>query len=160
MQTIETQPGLRNFRLNSDALVCSRVRDARRFIGNPPDGVTMHLSICLTTKCNVRTTNTAGFLKNLQVAIYYIIGWFFDNRLRHAGITVTMCGIYALCICCMFCIYVLLLLLLLLFSIYALQPSRLIVRSGLDVPTVTTREHPAAEGGTVGEKCPEILPKC
>ena len=24
----------------------------------------------------------------------------------------------------------------------------------------TTREHPAAEGGTVGEKCPVILPKC
>jgi len=24
---------------------------------------------------------------------------------------------------------------------------------------VTTREHPAAEGGTVGEKCPVILPK-
>jgi hypothetical protein len=23
----------------------------------------------------------------------------------------------------------------------------------------TTREHPAAEGGTVGEKCPGILPK-
>jgi len=48
---------------------------------------------------------------------------------------------------------------------YALQPSRLIVRSGLDVPTfatrrVTTREHPAEEGGTVGEKCPGILPKC
>ena len=62
----------------------------------------------------------------------------------------------------------LLLLLLLLFSTYALQPSRLIVRSGLDVPIsppgvstrVTTREHPAAEGGTVGEKCPGILPKC
>jgi len=42
---------------------------------------------------------------------------------------------------------------------YALQPLRLIVRSGLDVPPpgvstrVTTREHPAAEGGTVGEKC-------
>jgi hypothetical protein len=51
-----------------------------------------------------------------------------------------------------------------LFSTYALQPSRLIVRSGLDVPTfatrrVTTREHQAAEGGTVGEKCPRILPK-
>jgi hypothetical protein len=50
---------------------------------------------------------------------------------------------------------------------YAMQPVRLIVRSGLDVPTfattrlsrVTTREHPAAEGGTVGEKCPIILPK-
>jgi hypothetical protein len=26
-------------------------------------------------------------------------------------------------------------------------------------PRVTTREHPAAEGGTVGEKCPVILPK-
>ena len=25
---------------------------------------------------------------------------------------------------------------------------------------VTTQEHPAAEGGTVGEKCPGILPKC
>jgi hypothetical protein len=25
---------------------------------------------------------------------------------------------------------------------------------------VTTREHPAAEGGIVGEKCPVILPKC
>ena len=25
---------------------------------------------------------------------------------------------------------------------------------------VTTREHPTAEGGTVGEKCPGILPKC
>jgi len=25
---------------------------------------------------------------------------------------------------------------------------------------VTTREHPAAEVGTVGEKYPEILPKC
>jgi hypothetical protein len=57
--------------------------------------------------------------------------------------------------------------LLLIFSTYALQPSRLIVRSALDLPTfapavstrVTTREHPAAEGGTLGEKCPEILPK-
>jgi hypothetical protein len=30
-----------------------------------------------------------------------------------------------------------------------------------DVSTrVTTQEHPAAEGGTVGEKCPGILPKC
>ena len=41
---------------------------------------------------------------------------------------------------------------------YALQPLRLIVRSGLDVPTFATRvtmqEEPAAEGGTVGEKCP------
>jgi len=42
---------------------------------------------------------------------------------------------------------------------------KLIVRFGLDVPTfatrrVTTREHPAAEGGTVGEKCPGMLPKC
>jgi len=27
-------------------------------------------------------------------------------------------------------------------------------------PCITTREHPAAEGGTVGEKCPVILPKC
>ena len=25
---------------------------------------------------------------------------------------------------------------------------------------VTTRKHPAAEGGTVGEKCSVILPKC
>jgi hypothetical protein len=41
---------------------------------------------------------------------------------------------------------------------------RLIVRSELDVPTFATRRlhacHPAAEGGTVGEKCPGILPKC
>jgi hypothetical protein len=45
---------------------------------------------------------------------------------------------------------------------------RFIVRSWLDVPTFVTRrlyvchhaEHPAAEGGTVGEKCPVILPKC
>jgi hypothetical protein len=36
---------------------------------------------------------------------------------------------------------------------------RLIVRSWLDVPAVTTREHPSAEDGTVGEKCPVILPK-
>jgi len=27
-------------------------------------------------------------------------------------------------------------------------------------PRVTTQEHPAAKGGTVGEKCPGILPKC
>ena len=37
-------------------------------------------------------------------------------------------------------------------------------RSQLSTPgvstRVTTREHPAAEGGTVGEKCPVILPKC
>ena len=47
-----------------------------------------------------------------------------------------------------------------LFSTYTMQPSRLIVRSGLDVPTfVTRRLHPAAEGATVGEKCPRILPK-
>jgi hypothetical protein len=26
--------------------------------------------------------------------------------------------------------------------------------------SVTTREHPAAEGGTVGEKYPAVLPKC
>jgi hypothetical protein len=33
--------------------------------------------------------------------------------------------------------------------------------SPLGVSTlVTTREHPAAKGGTVGEKCPGILPKC
>jgi hypothetical protein len=45
---------------------------------------------------------------------------------------------------------------------------RLIVRSELDVPSFATRclhmspreEHLATEGGTVGEKCPEILPKC
>ena len=51
---------------------------------------------------------------------------------------------------------------------YALQLLRLIVQSGLDVstfchqasPRITKREHPAAEGGTVGEKCPVILPKC
>jgi len=49
----------------------------------------------------------------------------------------------------------------LIFSTYALQPSRIIVRYGLDVTTfVTTREHPAAEGGTVSEKCPGSLPKC
>jgi hypothetical protein len=30
-----------------------------------------------------------------------------------------------------------------------------------DVSTrATTREHPAAEGGTTGEECPVILPKC
>jgi len=57
-------------------------------------------------------------------------------------------------------------LLLLLLSTYTLQPSRLIVQSGLEVPTfvtrrlVTTREHPVAKGETVGEKCPVILPKC
>jgi len=58
--------------------------------------------------------------------------------------------------------------LLLLFFNYALQALRLIVWSGLDVTTlppgismhVTIREHPAAEGGTVGKKCPVILPKC
>ena len=43
---------------------------------------------------------------------------------------------------------------------------RLTVRSGLDVPTFATRRlhafhHArAAEGGTVGEKCLGILPKC
>jgi hypothetical protein len=46
---------------------------------------------------------------------------------------------------------------------YALQPFkalRFIMQSGLDIPTFATmREHPAAEGGTVGEKCPGILPK-
>ena len=47
------------------------------------------------------------------------------------------------------------------FSTYALWPSSLIVRSGLEVPTfATTPQHPAAEGGTVGEKCLGILPKC
>jgi len=30
----------------------------------------------------------------------------------------------------------------------------------LSPPGVSTQEHPAAEGGTVGEKCPGILPKC
>jgi len=54
---------------------------------------------------------------------------------------------------------------LLLFSTTHCSLLRLIVRSGLDVPTfatrrLTTREHPAAEGETVGEKCPGILPKC
>jgi len=44
------------------------------------------------------------------------------------------------------------------FSTYALQPSRLIVGSGLDVPTFATRRLHAAEGRTVGEKCPRILP--
>jgi hypothetical protein len=39
------------------------------------------------------------------------------------------------------------------------------VRSELDVQIfatrrVTTREHPVAEGESVGEKCLEILPKC
>ena len=49
-------------------------------------------------------------------------------------------------------------LLLLLFSTYALQPSRLIVRSGLDVPTFATRRlyachHATAPSGrTVSEK--------
>jgi len=51
---------------------------------------------------------------------------------------------------------------------YALQPLRLIVRSGLDVPTTATGrlhachhvKHRAAEVGTVGEKCLGILPKC
>jgi hypothetical protein len=43
---------------------------------------------------------------------------------------------------------------------YAPQLLRLIVRSWLDVPTfATTREHPVAEGGTVGEKSLVILPK-
>ena len=59
-------------------------------------------------------------------------------------------------------------LLLLLFFQVRTAALRLIVRSWLDVPTfatnvstrVTTREHPAAEGGTVGEKCLVILPKC
>jgi hypothetical protein len=49
---------------------------------------------------------------------------------------------------------------LLLFSTYALQPSRRIVRSGLDVPTFATRRLHAAEGKTMGEKYSEILPKC
>ena len=46
---------------------------------------------------------------------------------------------------------------------YALQPLRLIVRSWLDVQTFATRRlhacYHAREGGTVGEKCPVILPK-
>jgi hypothetical protein len=45
---------------------------------------------------------------------------------------------------------------------------RLTVQSWLDIPTFTTRHlhachHarvPSSEGGTVGEKCPVILPKC
>jgi hypothetical protein len=41
---------------------------------------------------------------------------------------------------------------------YALHPLRLILLSGLEVPTFATRvtiqEQPAAESGTVGEKCP------
>jgi hypothetical protein len=54
--------------------------------------------------------------------------------------------------------------------VYTLRTAalRFVVRSWLDVPTfatrrlmrVTTREHPAAEGGTVDEKYPVILPKC
>jgi hypothetical protein len=51
---------------------------------------------------------------------------------------------------------------------YALQPFflRLIVRSGSDVSTFATRRLHACHharapsGGTVGEKCPRILPKC
>jgi len=50
--------------------------------------------------------------------------------------------------------------LLLLFFNYALQPLRPIVRSGIDVPTFAIMRLHAAEGGTVGEKCPVILPKC
>ena len=50
---------------------------------------------------------------------------------------------------------------------YALQPQGLLCDMGqtfqLSPPgvstRVTTREHPATEGGTVGEKCPIILPK-
>ena len=51
---------------------------------------------------------------------------------------------------------------------YALQPFKVyhairVRRSNFRhqaSPRVTTREYPAAEGGTVGEKCPVILPKC
>jgi hypothetical protein len=51
---------------------------------------------------------------------------------------------------------------------YALQPLRLIVRSGLDVPTFATRRlhtwhyarAPNDGRWTVDEKCPVILPKC
>jgi len=51
---------------------------------------------------------------------------------------------------------------------YALQPLRLTVWSWLDVPTFATRRlhachrarAPSGEGGTMGEKCPVILPKC
>ena len=32
--------------------------------------------------------------------------------------------------------------------------------SQLSPPGISTRERPAVEGGTVGEKCPGILPKC
>jgi hypothetical protein len=51
-----------------------------------------------------------------------------------------------------------------LFSTYALQPSRLTVRSELEVPTprlspCESTQRRAAEGGTVGEKCPRSLPK-
>jgi hypothetical protein len=43
---------------------------------------------------------------------------------------------------------------------YTPQSLRLIVRSWLDVPTFATmREHPVAEGGTVGEKRQVILLK-
>jgi hypothetical protein len=48
-------------------------------------------------------------------------------------------------------------------STYALQPSRLIVLSRVDVPTFATSRlhacHHAVEGGTVGEKGARILPK-
>ena len=47
---------------------------------------------------------------------------------------------------------------------YALQPFKAYCAFQLSPPgvstRVTTREHPAAEGGTVGKKCPGILPKC
>jgi hypothetical protein len=47
---------------------------------------------------------------------------------------------------------------------YALQHLRLIVQSGLDFPTLATRRlhachHSRGNCGTVGEKCPGILPK-
>jgi hypothetical protein len=56
---------------------------------------------------------------------------------------------------------------LLLFFNYALQPFKAycatwVRRSNFRYqasPRVTTRGHPKAEGGTVGEKCPVILPK-
>ena len=49
---------------------------------------------------------------------------------------------------------------------YALQPLRLIVRSGLDVPNFATRhlyachQSRAPSGETMGKKCPVILPTC
>ena len=42
---------------------------------------------------------------------------------------------------------------------YAIWVRRSNFRHQASPRRVTTREHPAAEGGTVGEKCPGILPK-